>query len=231
MRVAELTCDSYILTDGQRIQLQAVIDKFPSFAVSVLGKTSLLLYEEVDRTLKLGVIEESDSPWSSPVVLVQKPGKVRLCLDSRKVNERTRENAYPLPQIDGILSRLSKANKISSLDLKDAYWQMPLEPQSRDKTALTIPGKPLYQYKVMPFGLTNASQTMSRLMDKVIFVEPSNEVLVHLDDLLIVSDSFDSHSKVFSSIASCIRAAGLTLNVEKSNFGMKSVKYLGHIVG
>ncbi|KAH8241672.1 hypothetical protein KR032_006895, partial [Drosophila birchii] len=101
----------------------------PSFAVSGLGKTSVLshsidvgdvkpvkqrhfpvspaieklLYAEVDRMLKLGVIEESDSAWSSPVVLVQKPGKIRLCLDSRKVNAFTKKDAYPLPQIDGIL--------------------------------------------------------------------------------------------------------------------------------
>jgi len=58
-----------------------------------------------------------------------------------------------------------------------------------------------------------------------------NEVFVYLDDLIIVSDSFDSHLKVLSSVASCIRAAGLTFNVEKSHFCIISVKYLGHIVG
>ncbi|KAH8343601.1 hypothetical protein KR067_004070, partial [Drosophila pandora] len=76
-----------------------------------------LLYAEVDRMLKLGVIEESDSPWSSPVVLVQKPGKVRACLDSRKVYAVTEKDAYPLPQIDGILSRLPKSNFINELPL------------------------------------------------------------------------------------------------------------------
>jgi len=100
-----------------------------------------LLYEEVDRMLTLGVIEQSDSPWSSPGVLVQKPGRVCFCRGSQKDNAVTRKDAYPLQKIDGILSRLPKANMISSLDLKDAYWQIPLEPQSRDKTAFTIPGK------------------------------------------------------------------------------------------
>jgi len=119
--------------------------------------------------LKLGVIEDSDSAWSSLVVLVKKPGKVRLCLDSRKVNAVTREDAYPLPQIDG---RLPKTMFISSLDLKDAYWQIPLDPDSRDKTAFAIPEKPHYLYKVMPYGLTNASLTMTRLMYKVIPAEP-----------------------------------------------------------
>ncbi|XP_070141639.1 uncharacterized protein [Drosophila kikkawai] len=154
--------------------------------------------------LEMGEIEESQSAWSSPVVLVQKLGKVRLCLDSRKVNAVTKKDAYPLPQIDGILSRLPKALFISCLDLKDAYWQIPLDPKSRDKTAFTIPGKPLYQYKVMPFGLkrlTNASQTMTRLMDKVIPANLRNEVFVYLDDLLVVSDSFETHLKVLGLVA------------------------------
>jgi len=110
--------------------------------------------------LEMGVIGESQSAWSSPVVLVQKPGKVRLCLESSKVNAATKKN--------GILSRLPKAMYISGLDLKDAYWQIPLQPSFRDKTTFTIPDKPLYQYRVMPFGLTNASQTTNRLMDNAI---------------------------------------------------------------
>jgi len=120
---------------------------------------------------------------------------------------------------------------ISSLDLKDAYWQIPLEPSFRDKTAFTIPGKPLFQYRVMPFGLTNASQTMTRLMDKVSPPDLRNEVFVYLDDLFVVSDTFKTHKKVLSAVVKQIKIAGLTLNVEKTTFCMRSVKYLGHIVG
>lgn len=83
----------------------------------------------------------------------------------------------------------------------------------------------------MPFGLTNASQTMTRLMNKAIPADLRNEVFVHLDDLLIVSDSFDSHLKVLKRVAKYVRLAGLTLNVKKSKFCMRSVKYLEHIVG
>jgi len=68
-------------------------------------------------------------------------------------------------------------------------------------------------------------------MDKVIPAHLRNAVFVYLDDLLIVSDSLEEHLKVLSEVAGCIKSAGLTLNVEKSKFCMKSVKYLGHIVG
>ncbi|KAH8406928.1 hypothetical protein KR222_007158, partial [Zaprionus bogoriensis] len=62
------------------------------------------MYAEIDRMLKLGVIEESESAWSSPIVMVTKPGKVRICLDCRKVNSFTEKDAYPLPQISEILN-------------------------------------------------------------------------------------------------------------------------------
>lgn len=246
-----------ILTDVQKLLLEPILSLFPSFSKEGLGRTSLvchhidignakaikqrhypvspaiekLMYEEVDRMIGLGIIEESNSAWSSPVVLVRKPGKNRLCLDSRKLNEVTVKDAYPLPNIEGILSRLPKAKFITSLDLKDAFWQIPLDPISKDKTAFTVPGRPLYQYKVMPFGLCNAPQTMSRLMDKVIPANLRNEVFIYLDDLLVVSDSFENHMKVLTQVADCLRKSGLTINIEKSNFCMEEVKYLGHVLG
>lgn len=77
-----------------------------------------LMYTEIDRMLSLGVIEPSSSAWSSPMRMVLKPGKVRLCLDARKINEETAKDAYPLPNIEGIFARLPKANIISKIDLR-----------------------------------------------------------------------------------------------------------------
>jgi hypothetical protein len=247
----------HTLSADQLQRLDSVINMYPSYSKLGLGKTSLfehkidvgnsspikqrhypvspaiekLMVEELDRMLELGVIEESTSSWSSPVVLVRKPGKVRLCLDSRKVNAVTVKDAYPLPQIDGILSRLPKANFISSLDLKDAFWQIPLEKASREMTAFTVPGRPLYQFKVMPFGLCNAPQAMCRLMDKVIPYHLREKVFVYLDDLLIISEDFDEHLDILLQVADHLRKANLTINVEKSKFLRREVKYLGHIVG
>ncbi|CAD7089964.1 unnamed protein product [Hermetia illucens] len=245
------------LTTHQRARLDAVIGSFPSFESEGLGRTSLtthvidvggnkpikqrhfsvspaiekLLYEEIDRMLALGVIEESQSAWSSPVTLVVKPGKVRLCLDARKVNSVTVKDAYPLPLIEGIFSRLPKARFITSLDLKDAFWQIPLDEASKDKTAFTVPGRPLYQFVTMPFGLCNAPQTMQRLMDKVIPAHLRHQVFVYLDDLLLITETFDQHLLLLSEVALCMRRAGLTLNIRKSKFVMKEVRYLGHIIG
>lgn len=245
------------LTNMQTQQLETVKTLFPNFDLQGLGRTTLithkidignaspikqrfypvspavekLMYAEIDRMLRLGVIEESTSAWSSPMRMVIKPGKVRLCLDARKINEVTTKDAYPLPNIDGIFARLPKANIISKIDLKDAYWQIPLDEESKPITAFTIPGRPLYQFKVMPFGLCTAPQTMCRLMDSIIPPELKHSVFGYLDDVCVVSDSFENHISVLVRLAEQFRKANLTLNLKKSKFCVRRVQYLGYIIG
>lgn len=237
--------------------LLQTISLFPSSEKLGLGKTSLethtidtgehlpiksrhypvspaiqsLIDVEVDRMLSLGIIELSSSPWASPVTLVRKPHKNRLCLDFRKVNSVTTKLAYPIPNIDGILSRLVNTRFISAIDLKDAFWQIPLEEKSKEKTAFVVPGRPLYQFTVMPFGLCNAPQRMMMLMDKVLPHELKESIFVYLDDLLVISPDFQTHIQQLQLVAQRLRDAGLTINVTKSNFCFKEVNYLGYIVG
>lgn len=249
--------NKYPLSSAQQQQLNSVINLFPSFEKRGLGKTTLiehdidvgeakpikqrfypvspaverLIFQEIDRMLELGVIEESNSPWSSPMRLVVKPGKVRLCLDARRLNQVTRKDAYPLHNIEGIFARLPKANLISKIDLKDAYWQIGLSERSKGLTAFTVPGRPLYQFVVMPFGLCTAPQTMCRLMDQLIPPDLRHCVFGYLDDLIIVSKDFQSHLSTLVRIADQFCRANLTLNISKSSFCVTEVKYLGFVIG
>lgn len=249
--------DDYPLSDIEIQQLFTIKNLFPSFEKQGLGRTNLiqhkidvgssepvkqryypvspavekLMYQEIDRMLSLKVIEPSSSPWSSPMRLVVKPNKVRLCLDARRLNQATKKDAYPLPSIDGIFSRLPKANLISKLDLKDAYWQIGLTAESKPLTAFTIPGRPLYQFTVMPFGLCNAPSTMCRLVDEIIPPDLRNSVFGYLDDLIIVSEDFATHLSVLVRLAQEFKKANLTLNVAKSKFCVTEVNYLGYIIG
>lgn len=188
-------------------------------------------YQEIDRLLNMGVIEESNSPWCSPAVLVRKPGKVRLCIDSRKLNAVTKKDSYPLPHINGLLSRLKDTYFISGIDLKDAFLQIRLTESSKEKTAFVVPGRPLYHYKYMPFGLCNGPQTMSRLMDKVIPSRLREHVFIYLDDLLVCSSDFETHIQLLKDVAACLKRAKLTINVGKSKFCQTEIRYLGYIVG
>lgn len=259
-KIEEIVIDpnAHELDVHQSEALSKIRDSFPSFVTKGLGRTQLLQHridvgetkpikqrhyplspavqhlvdQEIDRMLSLGVIEESNSGWSSPIVLVKRAnGKPRLCLDSRKLNAVTKPDAYPLPKIDGHLGRLANTKYISSIDLKDAFWQIELDADSREKTAFSIPGRPLYHFRTMPFGLCNAAQSMCRLMDMVIPHEYHDRIFVYIDDLLIVSPDFDSHLALLDLTAKRLRDAGLTINVEKSKFCLREIKYLGYIIG
>ena len=114
--------------------------------------------KHVDDMLGRNVIEESTSPWSSPVVLAKKKdGTTRFCVDYRKLNEVTVKDAYPLPKIDDSLDQLSGVKWFSTLDLNSGYWQVEVKPDDRSKTAF-VTRRGLYQFKVMPSGFA-----MSRL--------------------------------------------------------------------
>ncbi|XP_066987473.1 uncharacterized protein [Macrobrachium rosenbergii] len=111
--------------------------------------------EQVQLQLDLGLIEQSHSPWASPVVLVPKEGGGdRLCVDYRKLNEATESEPYPLPRIEACLDSLGSAPYLSKIDLEKGYWQVPLSEESLPDSVHN--SQRIYQCKVMPFGLKNA---------------------------------------------------------------------------
>ena len=116
-----------------------------------------ILEKEVNRLEKDGFIEKSDSPWSAQTVLVKKKdGSWRMCVDYRKLNDKTIKDAYPIPRIDDNLDALSGAKWFTTLDCNMAYHQVPLEEKDKPKTAFATPMGGLYQFRSMPFGLCNA---------------------------------------------------------------------------
>ena len=187
--------------------------------------------QEIDRMLKLDVIEPAYSPWGNPLVAVPKSnGDIRVCLDSRKLNEVTKKDAYSIPMITRILSRLRESKYITTIDLKDAFWQIPLAANSKEKTAFTVPGRGQFQFKKMPFGLCNAAQTQSRLMDRVLGFDLEPYVFAYIDDIVIMSNSFSAHVDLISEVALRLQKAGLTVNLDKCRFCRKKVTYLGYVI-
>ena len=123
-----------------------------------------IIEEHVTDMLNRGIIQPSVSPCASPVVLVKKKDNTdRFCVDFRRLNAVTRKDSYPLPRIDDALDALNGTRYFSTMDLMSGYWQVEMDPESREHTAFTTYGG-LYEFLVMPFGLTNAPSTHQRLM-------------------------------------------------------------------
>ncbi|KAJ8358108.1 hypothetical protein AAFF_G00032830 [Aldrovandia affinis] len=165
-----------------------------------------------------GIIEPSDSPWAAAVVMVpKKNGDWRLCADYRPLNDVTRKDSYPLPRIDESLDLVSGSSWFSSLDLRSGYYQVPLSPAARPKTAFCT-GRGLWQFRVLSFGLCNAPATFERLMDRVLTGIPREQCLVYLDDILAHGSSFEAALGALRQVLERIRAAGLKLHPEKCRF-------------
>lgn len=187
--------------------------------------------EELGKMLKEGIVEKSSSPWSSPVLLIgKKDGTFRFCVDYRKLNKVTTKDAYPIPYVTATLDRLRDAKYLSSLDIKSAFWQVPMEVESKAYTAFTVPNRGLFQFVRMPFGLTNSPATWQRLIDTVLGADLEPFVFVYLDDIIIVTQTFEKHLEVLGEVLNRVSQAGLTISAEKCEFCRAELKYLGYIV-
>lgn len=189
-----------------------------------------ILREEMDRMLEGDIIEECESPYAAPVVMVpKKDGTFRVCVDYRRLNSVTIPDRYPLPRIDDLLHAAKSTVFMTTLDLKSGYWQVPVKVEDRDKTAFITPFG-TFRYKVMPFGLRNAPSTFQRLIDRFRGGVQDVKILAYLDDLIILSSSFDQHLQDLERVFSRLREFKLHLNRSKCNFMCPEVKYLGHII-
>ena len=185
---------------------------------------------QLDEMLDQGLIQESNSPWASPVVLAKKKnGEVRFCIDYRGLNQISKHDAYPVPRVDDALGSLKGARWFSTLDLASAYWQIPMDEESSQKAAFTT-HRGLFEPKRMPFGLRSAPATMQRLMATLFRSMTWKMVLVYLDDIVIYSDTVEQHLKRMDLVFAKIREAKLKLKPSKCQFLRKSVEYLGHVV-
>lgn len=189
------------------------------------------LNSQIDEMLKLDIIEPTNSPWSSPLWLVNKTdGSYRVCFDGRKLNTITVRDSYPMPLIDSIVTKVRDANFLSSIDLKFAFYQIPLDESSKIKTAFAVSGRGSFCFKVMPFGLNNSAQAMCRLMDMVIGPALDPYVFYYLDDIIIATPDFATHLDVLKKLYLRLKEANLTVNFDKCVFCRPSLKFLGFVV-
>ena len=192
-------------------------------------KNREVIDKAINEMLDADVIRRSRSPWSFPVVIVdKKDGSKRFCVDFRKLNQVTKKNSYPLPLIDDILALLGKAKYFTSLDLKSGYWQVAMDEQDKEKTAFAC-HKRLFEFNVMPFGLSNAPAVFQELMS-VVLQGCNNFATAYLDDIMIFSSTLEEHLEHLSLIFGKLRQHNLKLKLKKCCFLKIETNYLGFVI-
>lgn len=189
---------------------------------------------QIEEMKERGVISEASSEWAAPVILITKKSpdntpRYRFCADFRGLNAVTQVPVYTMPLVQENLDILNGNKYFSVVDMKDAYYHIPIEPEHKHKTGIITPWGP-FQYERLAFGLSGAPATFTKIMDQVLLGLGNTICLIFMDDLLIFSKTIEEQAERLKQVFERLRRANFTLNLAKCHFGEREVEYLGHTV-
>ena len=187
--------------------------------------------KEVQMLLDNDVVEESNSPFSSNLVVVKKKdGTPRTCADMRRTNEHTRFDAFPLARIDEALDMLGKAKHMSTLDNSSAFWSILMDPRDRELTAFGTRDFGQLQFKRMPFGLKNATATYARALSHILRGLLWQRCVLYCDDNIVWGESVDDHLDALHQVFKRYSIHNVQIKISKAHFDCKKTEFVGHVV-
>lgn len=187
--------------------------------------------EKLNEMEEMGIITRASTPYSSPLTFaLKKDGRIRVLLDARGINKHmVAETEKPPMQID-VLNSFHGANFITTIDLNNAYFQIPINEEGKKYTGFTFNGKS-YVYNVLPQGLKTSVGSFSRAMDTILGPDVREFCVNYLDDLAIITTGpLEVHLEHIERVLQKLYQAGLTCNLQKCEFICKEVKMLGFII-
>lgn len=189
------------------------------------------LQKIINNLLEKEIIRESNSPYASPIVLVQKKNReFRLCVDYRELNKNTVRENYPLPVIEDLLDRLHEKKYFTILDLRNGFHHVNVASESVKFTSFITPiGQ--FEYLKMPFGLKNAPSVFQRYINNIFKdLIIADKVFIYLDDILVATKSLSEHIATLELVFEKIKRNCLQLRLDKCKFLYEEISYLGYIV-
>ncbi|XP_055622556.1 uncharacterized protein K02A2.6-like [Toxorhynchites rutilus septentrionalis] len=186
--------------------------------------------KKLDDLLAKDIIEVKTGPttWVSPLVIVGKAnGEPRVCLDLRRVNEAVIRERFPMPIVDELLARIGSGKVRSKLDIRDAFLQTELAPESRDITTF-ITSRGLFRFKRLPFGLVSAPEIFQKVMDEIL--SGCEGTVCYLDDIYVEGEDKEEHDTRLKIVFDRLNKRGVVLNHQKCIIGVSELQFLGHII-
>lgn len=190
--------------------------------------------KQIREMLESGIIKPSNSPYSAPIWIVPKKDdasglkKWRIVVDYRKLNEKTVDDRFPIPNIEEILDKLGRCMYFTTLDLAKGFHQVEIDERDTHKTAFSVEGGH-FEFLRMPFGLKTAPATFQRLMNNILGDLVNKVCLVYLDDIIIYSTSLQEHLISLRQVLDRLANANLKIQIDKCEFLKRETTFLGHV--
>ena len=203
------------------------------FTVSAAEKP--FIDKELDKLVKMGILQEDTSQYSSPIMLIKKKDTTskRLVADFRFLNNRILKQNLPFPLVKDAIQIIghSEATVISVLDLKEAYHCLNLTPECQKYCGITSYfGGRSFTYKKLPMGLCVSPTEFQVRINKILseIQEPNEFCIGIMDDLIIYSKTTTEHHAQIEKILNILQTYGLKISPSKAKLFRRKVIYMGH---
>ncbi|XGW21465.1 hypothetical protein V3C99_004430 [Haemonchus contortus] len=188
------------------------------------------LDEEIDRLLAEQVLSPVDySAWAAPIVVVKKSnGTLRLCADfSTGLNDALMLHQHPLPSPDDVFAKLNGGTAFTQIDFADAYLQIEVEDEAKELLTINT-HRGLLRYNRLPFGVKSAPGIFQQIIDSMIC--GLEGCAAYLDDVIVTGRNIEEHVANLEALFKRISDYGFRVRMDKCNFLMPQLRYLGNII-
>lgn len=190
-------------------------------------ETSLFIKAEIEKLEAEGIIVPSTSSWRSQAFVVKSNGKQRMVVDfASTINRYTDLDAFPVPLIPDVLHQLEGSRVFSRVDLRSAYYQVPILKEHQHFTAFEANNR-LYEFTRLPFGVTNGVPIFCRVMQNI--TAGLKGVSHYFDDIVIHGMDQAEHDRHLQAFLKRAAEVNLSLNSKKSIFSTSCMTFLGHV--